>query len=109
MLEIGGDIYQREVDRLTRYPEQIPRSWQRGEPLFRFVAPDGATVNAQGEPLGCLTMIRQGNYAAWNPTLTRRIRHDRRLPASVGEITPAHLPHMAAYMRELGRIFGWPE
>ena len=108
MPEARGDSYQREVERLTRYPGQIGRSWLRGEPLFRFVAPVEATVTPDGEPLGCLTMVRSGRYAAWSPALTRRIRSDVRLPATVDEITPAHLPHMAAWMRELGRIYGWP-
>ncbi|MEE9161478.1 MAG: hypothetical protein V3U35_00775 [Candidatus Neomarinimicrobiota bacterium] len=103
----GLDIFDREVARLTRCPEQIPRSWERAEPLFRYAAPDDATTTLSGEPCGCLTMIRSGRYAAYCPDLTRRIRHDERLPASVEGITPADLPLFARYMRELNRRFGW--
>lgn len=102
-----GDIFEREVARLTAHPRDIPRSWERAEPLFRYVAPDETATTPSGEPCGCLTMIRSGRYSAWCPYLTRRIRADWRLPASVGQITPDHLPLFAAWMRACNRRFGW--
>ncbi len=104
---VSLDIFDREVARLTHHPEQIPRSWERAGPLFRYAAPDDASTTLAGEHCGCLTMIRSGRYAAYCPDLTRRIRRDERLPTSVEGITPGDLSRFASYMRELNHRFGW--
>ena len=101
------DRYDQEVERLTKYPGEIPRAWLYGwghSPLFDAIGMErGATVSA---PCGCPIEIRRG-HSAETKELTDRIGQDDRLPKRVEEISPGHLPIFAAWQRiadkELGR------
>jgi hypothetical protein len=88
------DVYDREVERLTRNPDDIPFAWMECTPLFVLVGN------------GCLTQIRAFDYVkAYTPELTAAIRADDCLPRYVQNITPAHLPVFAEWQRKIDMEF----
>lgn len=103
-----SDKYQKAVEYLTRYPEQIGGAWS--EPLshpsgclFQFVTPSGKCQHdLYGLAYGCLTTIRDG-FQAHTPELTAAIRADKRIPKCSSLITPRHLPVFAEWQARIDR------
>ena len=100
------DVYDDEVERLTKHPKEIFKSWAEMGPLFGFVSPSRQiTTDSNGCGVGCLTMVHSGPEVAFDPSLTDEIRRDNRLPKSGGKTTPDHLPVLAEWNRRLDKHF----
>ena len=100
MIAFAKDYYDFAVEFLEKKPGQISDAWD-----------DPRTHNAGGlfamaathRKRGCLTMIRRntGEYCAETPELTLAIIADTRIPTSVHDINPCHLPVFAEWQRRL--------
>jgi hypothetical protein len=103
------DIYDLEVERLTKEPEDIYNSWQSAKPLFKFV---GNVYDETEEhiELGCLTQIRNDFYCGafikgkYDEGLTKKIRNDELLPSTPDEIQVKHLPRFAYWQRRIDAL-----
>lgn len=96
------DKYDKAIQHLRENPTVIHMAWMdpSGHPggaLFQFCGP-------RRDGCGCLTQIRADiGYRAVNPTLTRRIREDARLPERHSQITLSSLPVFAEWQRKLDK------
>lgn len=103
------EILQKDVDYLTKNPDEISDYWLQGTSLFGFVSlsNDLSTVPIK---CGCLTMISKGNSRAINSNgsvneeLTLRIRGDERLPSTVNDIKVEHLPVFMEWQLEIQKL-----
>lgn len=100
------DIYDLEVERLTKKPEKIESAWLNKSPLFKY---SGYTENMAFGSCGCPTMIRMYTSPAVingeiNHELTNAIRADIGIPNYTNNITPAHLPRFAYWQRIIDRL-----
>ena len=110
------DVYDLEVDRLTKVYEEeglqafrsaVCTSWGDAEPLFSFCTPTGNSTAPGTECcFGCLTTVHNGAHFAWTPAITQSIRDDERLPNYDDQIEPHHLPIFAEWQRRLDKELG---
>lgn len=110
------DIYDEEIERLTKDPDEIGRSWGHVDPLFKYAdggGPDDPLLYDEktGRSSGCLTMIRsnlQDNGAfikgRLDLALTAEIAADERLPKCSTDITLEHLPVFAEWQRRIDAL-----
>lgn len=98
------DIYDKEVKRLSKNPDEIYCAWTYGpghSPLFDAASSKRYTsVNS----CGCLIQVKMG-FRASSKRLTEAIRADARIPEDVTEIKPEHLPVFAEWQRKLDKMF----
>lgn len=98
------DKYDEEIERLTKNPEAIFDAWCEPTCLFEFVTPNGnKVIRPDGNPCGCLTMVRQGDFA-WTDELTAEIQADERLPKTGLMLTVEDLPVFAEWQRKLDKV-----
>lgn len=107
------DKYDKQIEELTRSPQNIIQAWGGGVGLFAYVT-DGKnnvmrigveTESGQRFP-GCITQIRGGSRIVAifngevNEELTQEIKGDERLPSTASDIMLHHLPLFAYYQRK---------
>ncbi len=114
------DKYDRAIAILKEHPDQIMKAWNfPGSPttphpeaeetgcLFMYAGDENHPTfkyDTHSFNCGCLTQVRDlHNYVAQNPTLTKAIRADKRLPKSSSDITVKHLKVFAEWQRKLDR------
>jgi hypothetical protein len=109
------DIYNEQIEYLTKNPNQIANDWSTGKGLFKRIGNDKYNEHYMS---GCLTMIR--NHPFYNNTLndalmpvvafinnkpnfelTKEIIEDERIPVSVLRIRSEHLPVFAEWQRKI--------
>ena len=102
------DVYDREVERLTkaekRRPGAILTAWRFGRkhsPLF-----DSCATDRDNTKCGCLTQVRNLWDDAETEALTNSIRADTRIPDDPEKVTPAHLPIFAEWQRKIDKLLG---
>ena len=102
------DVYDREVERLTKAEERRPGAimgaWQFGSehsPLF-----DSCATKRKSGECGCLTTVRGLWCPAETRALTKAICADKRIPDDEEKVTPAHLPIFAEWQRKIDKLLG---
>ena len=120
-MEQPRDKYDDEIDALMVYADdddlwrkQVRRSWELATPLFAVVG-GGKIAGDNVQCRGCLTQIRMTAQTRFQDhtyvavvggrrhPITEEIRNDTRIPATVEEIRPHHLPIMADWQRRIDR------
>lgn len=89
------DKYDRAVEYLTQYPENISGAWGAGITLFQYCG--------DGQYFGCLTEVKSLCFPAETEKLTKAIRLDNRIPKKGCDIKPEHLHVFAEWQRRLDR------
>jgi len=116
---MAKDVYAKEVEYLTKHPNEIYTAWYYGEfhsPLFDACsAVRGETRTRQGFTLspscGCLTQIKACDtscdmfWHAATAALTKAIRADKALPNHPRLIRVKHLSRFAYWQRKLDKLF----
>lgn len=106
------DKYDEQIKFLRQNPNHLWDQWQSAKGLFKFAGYMGGTLTdteVMGFPMGCLTMIRGGNYYAYTKgkpdlQLTKDIQADERLPEFEANITVESLPVFAEWQREIDKL-----
>jgi len=98
--------YAEAVEYLTERPEEMEPAWTNPRThtagkLFLMVRPHGEQSNPDGSSCACLTMVRGGEYRAWNSELTKAIHSDERIPTGIDDVTEEMLPIFAAWQTYL--------
>lgn len=95
------DKYDEAIQYLKNHPEEVSTAW--GDPtdhpagcLFNYAGPEYSLV-------GCLTQVKNGYLQASTPSLTKRIRADKRIPRNSLDITIDILPVFAEWQRKLDK------
>ena len=107
------DRYDRAVDFLTKYPEQIEECWGRANSYVDEFGEDALGIEAHkiagclfencGEgATGCLTQISVDyGLVAATPEMTKAIREDDRIPRHGSWIAVEDLPVFAEWRRRI--------
>jgi hypothetical protein len=109
------DIYDEEIERLTKNPGNIESSWIGCRPLFAYAQSDvSGDIEEDKEnriSAGCLTMIKNAPFrygvilnGKLHKELTEQIAQDSRLPNEGGHIGLKHLPVFAEWQRKLDQL-----
>ena len=95
------DIYDLEIERLTKEKNNIIYEWAFTTPLFKIIG--------EGFQCGCLTQIKGFNAHAEingkrNEALEQEIKNDSRLPDRGSKIKLKHLPIFAEWQRKIDAL-----
>ena len=100
------DAYDRAVTYLKERPDEIPTAWVEATShpagmLFAFANREkmAGGHDAHGQPFGCPTMIRSGQYGAATLKVRDAIRRRRSIPDDPDDIRVEHLPAFASVQR----------
>jgi len=96
------DIYDKEIEFLTKNPHAIEHHWLTATPLFEFAYNPTTCSGSDCYRVGCLTQIRGDlQKTAQTPELTKQIKEDTRIPQVRSEITVNNLSVFAEWQRKL--------
>ena len=97
------DIYDTQIEKLTKNPAALVGQWITGQGLFKFI---GASHHVSA---GCLTMIKKGGFYATvkgkvDHELTEEIQKDARIPDCCDNITIESLQVLAEWHRRIDKL-----